>query len=260
MPGPFNTEHIAYLFRQRGYRVNEFAGLLDLSNNVVEAFLRGTVEPGDLRLSTIVNMAALLGIPVQTMFAPPAPLPHVPPVAVTPHHPQNPADPVQSAAASESGSSDRDGSPVEDRASVESDAAQLVACVYDNGRVTPVQVSELAQAFGWTLTRTYDAAKEADQRLRYAGLAMTTSHGELFVTPTADHLDARRALATRRTYERGLSHAHYKAAHQVFTGGEVTVSNSARQRLRTLGGLVNLGIFTDARDPAYTPEAREAFL
>ncbi|HEY0889511.1 MAG TPA: hypothetical protein VGE38_07870 [Nocardioides sp.] len=35
---------------------------------------------------------------------------------------------------------------------------------------------------------------------------MNTSHGELFVTPINDHLDAHQALTSRKVYERGLNY------------------------------------------------------
>jgi len=87
-----------------------------------------------------------------------------------------------------------------------------------------------------------------------------TAHSGVDIAPVNDHLDATRALAERKVYERGLSYIHYKAVHQVLSGQPVTVTNSGRQRLRTLGGLVNLGILTQAKQPAFTEEAREAFL
>lgn len=40
----------------------------------------------------------------------------------------------------------------------------------------------------------------------------------------------------------------------------VTVNNSGQQRLRTLGGMISLGILTQAKQPAFTDEALEAFL
>lgn len=38
------------------------------------------------------------------------------------------------------------------------------------------------------------------------------------------------------------------------------MNRSARQRLLTLGGMVNLGVLTQAKQPAFTDEALEAFL
>lgn len=230
----FDTRYIAHVFNQRGYRVNEFATRLDMSNNVVEAFLRGTVEPGELRIATLTNMANLLGIPLHTMFARPAELP----------------DPDTL--------DQEDTDPDEDTRAA--DAEQLLACVYDTGRATPTLVSEVAKAFEWTLDQTYAATTEADRRLRPAGLTLRTSHGELFVAPINAHLDAHKALTTRKVYERGLSFTHYRAAHQIISGEQVTVNRSARQRVLTLGGMVNIGVVTDVRKPALTDEALEAFL
>lgn len=226
----FDTRYIAYVFNQRGYRVNEIAARLDMSNNIVEAFLRGTVEPGDLRVATLVNMANLLGIPLASMFT----------------HPVTAPEPATL--------------PDNDRTDAAEDADQLVACIYDTGRATPVLITDIAAAFDWTTDRVYAAADEADQRLATAGLRAVTSHGELFITPVRDHHQAHKALTARKVYERGLSASHYKAVHQLLTDSEVTVSNSARQRLRTLGGLVNIGVITDARRPALTHAASEAFL
>ncbi|GAA4372821.1 hypothetical protein [Nocardioides caricicola] len=226
----FDHQYVAHVFNQRGYHVNEFATRLDMSNGIVEAFLRGNVEPGELRIATLANMANLLGIPLHAMFARPAP----------------PPDP-----------DDLDGPAADD---LTADAEQLLACVYDIGRATPTLVSDIAKAFDWTLDRTYAAATEANRRLQPAGLAVNTSHGELFVAPVNDHLDAHKALTSRKVYERGLSLTHYKAAHQILTGQAVTVTNSGRQRLRTLGGMVNLGILTQAKQPAFTGAALEAFL
>lgn len=233
-PPVFDHRHVAHVFNQRGYRVNEFATRLDMSNDIVEAFLRGTVEPGELRIGTLANMANLLGIPLHTIFARPEPLP----------------DPDEINTTTED-------DPTDDLAA---DAEQLLACVYDNGRNTPTVISEIAKAFEWTLDRTYTAAAEANRRLQPAGLAVNTSHGELFVTPINDHLDAHKALTSRKVYERGLNYLHHRAAHQVLSRQEVTVNRSARQRLRTLGGLVNLGVLTQAKQPAFTDEALEAFL
>lgn len=233
----FDTRNVAHAFNQRGYHINEFASRLDMSNNIVEAFLRGTAEPGELRIATLANMANLLGIPLHAMFARPAPLP-------------NPDDLPEPDTA--------DGEPNPD--DLAADAEQLLACVYDTGRTTPTLVSEVAKAFEWTLDRAYAAATEANRRLRPAGLAVNTSHGELFVTPINDHLDAHKALASRKVYERGLNYTHYRAAHQIIAGQEVTVNRSARQRLLTLGGMVNLGVLTQAKQPAFTDEALEAFL
>lgn len=233
-PDPvFDHRYVAYVFNQRGYHINEFASRLDMSNNVVEAFLRGTVEPGDLRVATLANMANLLGIPLRSMFTRPAPAP----------------DPVGADPQPEPGGN-----------AVAVDAEQLLACVYDTGRATPTLVSELAKAFGWTIERTYAAATEADRRLKPAGLSVKTSHGELFVTPVNEHLDAQKALNARKVYERGLTYNHYRAAYQILAGQQVTVNNSARQRVRTLGGLVNVGVVTQVRQPALTEEALEAFL
>lgn len=235
-PNPvFDHRYVAHVFNQRGYHINEFATRLDMSNSIVEAFLRGTVEPGDLRIATLANMAHLLGIPLHAIFARPAPLPDPATLGE-----QEPAEPSQDDLAS--------------------DAEQLLACVYDTGRSTPTLVSEVAKAFGWTLDRAYAAATEANRRIRPAGLAVNTSHGELFVTPINDHLDAHKALTNRKVYERGLNYNHYRAAHQIISGQEVTVNRSARQRLLTLGGMVNLGVLTQARKPAFTDEALEAFL
>lgn len=228
----FDHRYVAHVFNQRGYHINEFATRLDMSNGIVEAFLRGRVEPGDLRIATLANMANLLGIPLHAMFARPEPLP----------------DPDNLSTEE----------PAEDGPAA--DAEQLLACVYDTGRSTPTLVSEIAKAFEWTLDRTYAAATEANRRLQSAGLAVNTSHGELFVTPINDHLDAHRALASRKVYERGLNYNHYRAAHQIHTGQEVTVNKSARQRLLTLGGMVNLGVLSQAKQPAFTEEALEAFL
>ena len=233
-PDPvFDHRYVAYVFNQRGYHINEFASRLDMSNNVVEAFLRGTVEPGDLRVATLANMANLLGLPLRSMFTRPAPAP----------------DPVGADPQPEPGGN-----------AVAVDAEQLLACVYDTGRATPTLVSELAKAFGWTIERTYAAATEADRRLKPAGLSVKTSHGELFVTPVNEHLDAQKALNARKVYERGLTYNHYRAAYQILAGQQVTVNNSARQRVRTLGGLVNVGVVTQVRQPALTEEALEAFL
>ena len=233
-PDPvFDHRYVAYVFNQRGYHINEFASRLDMSDNVVEAFLRGTVEPGDLRVATLANMANLLGIPLRSMFTRPAPAP----------------DPVGADPQPEPGGN-----------AVAVDAEQLLACVYDTGRATPTLVSELAKAFGWTIERTYAAATEADRRLKPAGLSVKTSHGELFVTPVNEHLDAQKALNARKVYERGLTYNHYRAAYQILAGQQVTVNNSARQRVRTLGGLVNVGVVTQVRQPALTEEALEAFL
>ncbi|NYD40022.1 helix-turn-helix domain-containing protein [Nocardioides panaciterrulae] len=226
----FDHRYVAHVFNQRGYHINEFATRLDMSNGVVEAFLRGTVEPGDLRIATLANMANLLGIPLHSMFARPAPLPD--PDDLDPHAPNDSV----------------------------ADAEQLLACIYDTGRTTPTLISEVAKAFEWTLDRTYAAAAEASRRLQPAGLAVNTSHGELFVTPVNDHLDAHKALTNRKVYERGLNYNHYRAAHQILSRQEVTVNRSARQRLLTLGGMVNLGVLTQAKQPAFSDEALEAFL
>ena len=237
----FDHRYVAHVFNQRGYHINEFAARLDMSNGIVEAFLRGTVEPGDLRIATLANMANLLGIPLHAMFARPAPLPD-------PDNLDEQAG-VNAEPTAESTSDD-----------LATDAEQLLACVYDTGRATPTLVSEIAKAFDWTLDRTYAAAAEANRRLRPAGLAVNTSHGELFVTPTNDHLDAHKALTSRKVYERGLNYNHYRAAHQIISGQEVTVNRSARQRLLTHGGMVNLGVLNQAKRPAFTDEALEAFL
>jgi transcriptional regulator with XRE-family HTH domain len=230
----FDTAYVAHVFNQRGYHINEFASRLDMSNGIVEAFLRGTVEPGDLRIATLANMANLLGIPLNSMFARPEPLPDPDTVPTGDEH---------------LGEEDAG-----------ADAEQLVVCVYDTGRATPTLLSEVAKAFDWTLDRTYAAAKEANRRLQPAGLAVRTSHGELFVTPVNEHLDAYNALTNRKVYERGLNYNHYRAAHQIISGQPVTVANSARQRLLTLGGMVNIGVLTQAKNPALTDEALEAFL
>lgn len=231
----FDSRYIAHVFNQRGYHVNEFATRLDMSNGIVEAFLRGTAEPGDLRIATLANMANLLGIPLHTMFAQPEPLPD--------------PDTIDTKEPTEA-----------DEDEVVGDAEQLLACVYDTGRATPTLLSEIAKAFDWTLDRTYAAAKEANRRLQPAGLAVRTSHGELFVGPVNEHMDAYNALTTRKVYERGLNYNHYRAAHQIISGQQVTVANSARQRLLTLGGMVNIGVLTQAKKPALTDEALEAFL
>lgn len=238
----FDHQYVAHVFNQRGYHINEFASRLDMSNGVVEAFLRGTVEPGELRIATLANMANLLGIPLHAMFARPAPLP----------------DPDDLTESEGSSVEPTDVEPTAD--DLAADAEQLLACVYDTGRATPTLISEVAKAFEWTLDRTYAAATEANRRLRPAGLAVNTSHGELFVTPINDHLDAHKALTSRKVYERGLHFNHYRAAHQIISGQEVTVNKSARQRLLTLGGMVNLGVLTQAKQPAFTEEALEAFL
>lgn len=235
----FDHRYVAHVFNQRGYHVNEFATRLDMSNNIVEAFLRGNVEPGELRIATLANMANLLGIPLHAMFTRPEPL----------------RDPEELNDDSLPGASDESQS-----GRVAADAEQLIACVYDTKRSTPTLVSDIANAFEWTLDRTYAAATEASRRLQPAGLAVNTSHGELFITPINDHLAAHKTLATRKTYERGLSYVHYKALHQIITGQPVTVANSSRQRLRTLGGMVNIGVLTQAKQPAFTTEALEAFL
>lgn len=237
----FDHRYVAHVFNQRGYHINEFASRLDMSNGIVEAFLRGTVEPGDLRIATLANMANLLGIPLHTMFARPEPLPD-------PDNLRNSEGPDSEPTAQHT---------ADDLAT---DAEQLLACVYDTGRATPTLVSEIAKAFDWTLDRTYAAATEADRRLQPSGLAVNTSHGELFVTPINDHLDVHKALTSRKVYERGLNYNHYRAAHQIISGQEVTVNKSARQRLLTLGGMVNLGVLTQAKQPAFTEEALEAFL
>ena len=239
----FDNRYIAHVLNQRGYHVNELATRLDMSTSIVEGFLRGTVEPGELRIATLANMANLLGIPLHTMFTRPEALPDpdtIPGSAQTDDEPDT--------TASEEG---------HDSAA---DAEQLVACVYDTGRGTPTRMSEIAKAFDWDIDRTYAAANEAHRRLQPAGLAARTSHGELFVGPINEHMDAYNALTTRKVYERGLSYIHYRAAHQVLHGKPVTVTNSARQRLFTLGGIVNIGIFTQAKNPAFTDEALEAFL
>lgn len=236
----FDHRYVAHVFNQRGYHINEFASRLDMSNGVVEAFLRGTAEPGELRVATLANMANLLGIPLHAMFTRPAPLPD--PDDLDQPQPSAPKDAEPSAN------------------DLVADAEQLLACVYDTGRSTPTLVSEIAKAFEWTLDRTYAAATEANRRLRPAGLAVNTSHGELFVTPINDHLDAHKALTSRKVYERGLHFNHYRAAHQILTGQQVTVNRSARQRLLTLGGMVNLGVLTQAKQPGFTEEALEAFV
>lgn len=231
----FNTKHIAYVFNERGFRVNEFATRLDMSPNIVEALLRGTLEPGELRIATLANMAKMLGIPLHTMFARPNPAPD----------PNTTAEP--------SPGQDPDGD-------AHADADQLIACVYDIGRTTATLISELAKAFGWTLDRTYTATKEANRRLQPAGLQLNTSHGELLVTPIRNHLDAQHALTTRKVYERGLHLNHYKAIHQILTNQPVTVNSNKVQRLRTLGGLVNLGVLTDTLTLTPTDAMNEAFI
>lgn len=237
----FDNKYVAHVFNQRGYHINEFASRLDMSNSTVEAFLRGTVEPGELRIATLANMANLLGIPLHAMFARPDPLPD----------PDELAEPAPS---------DIESTGNDYAVALAADAEQLLACVYDTGRATPTLISEIAKAFEWTLDRTYAAATKASRRLRPSGLAVNTSHGELFVTPINDHLVAHKALASRKVYERGLHFNHYRAAHQIISGQEVTVNKSARQRLLTLGGMVNLGVVTQAKSPALTDEALEAFL
>lgn len=231
----FDNRYIAYVFNQRGYHVNEFAARLDLSNSVVEAFLRGTVEPGDLRIATLTSMANMLGIPLHSMFTRPA----ATDVDLTPQNDSD--DPLGSNA-------------------VDTDAAQLIATVYDTGRATPTLITDIASAFDWTTERVFAAAAEGTRRLEPAGLRIATSHGELFITPIEDHHKAHRALTNRKTYERGLSYTHYKAVHQVLGNHQVTVNRSGRQRLRTLGGLVNLGVINQAKNPALTEAALEAFL
>lgn len=224
----FDHRHIAYVFTQRGYTVNEMASRLDLSNHTLEDILRGSGDPGELRIATLRTMAALLGIPVHGLFARPTPAEDTP-------------------------------EPSRTQPTRAEDAEQLIVCVYDRGRATPTLVSDLAAAFDWTLDRTYAAAREADQRLRHAGLRVNTSHGELFIAPTGTHLAAIEALEARRTYQRGLHYNQYRIVLALLRDPTAPIAQGLRTRRITLSGLVNQGVLSTTKRPELTPAALDAF-
>lgn len=242
----FNTRYLLYAFNQSGYHINEFAYRLDLSARTLEALLRGNDDPGELRIATLVAMANQLGIPLHSMFARPEPLPD----------PANATDP----APTKPGTSTAADAETQGTDDLKNDAEQLLACIYEAGRTTPTLVSEIAKAFGWTIERTYAAANESDRRLAPAGLTMKTNHGNVFVAPINDHLDAQTALKNHKVYARGLHINQYRTIHQILTGRKASESRSTARGLINLGAMVNLGVLTQAKKPALTEATREAFL
>jgi transcriptional regulator with XRE-family HTH domain len=218
----FNHALIRHALNASGLHVAELAYRLDIAINTLDRLLDGEDDPGDLRIATLQRLAEHLGLPLQALFA-------------APHQPEPDAD-VPS-------------NPTDD-------AATVIATIYDRGS-TPTPNIDLTTSLAWDLDRLHAAYKEADRRLRPAGLRLARSHGEAAIVPLHDNTPERTRLAEMQAANKGLNMAHYKAVYALLQGESwlnVSDYNSTRRRL-VAGVLINLGIFAGERA---TPTLSEA--
>lgn len=224
----FDNTTIAAAFNARGYYVNNIALALDMGSDNLERLLNGTLEPAELRVGTLLNLANLLGIPFASLFTQPDP----------------PTDPAEA-----TGSADSD---------VVADAETLIAVLYDTGP-RPTIIRDIATALDWDIDRLNHATKEARNRLDPAGLKLNRSHGEMAIIPQRDHTAARQSLAQVEGKERGLQYGQYRAVYDLLNNRPPSYGNSTMRRRVVMGLLVNAGMITTLHQPTLTPAIHEAF-
>lgn len=222
----YNTAIIRHAFTASRYTINALASRLGVSDSAIENMLRGHTDPGELRVQTLALMADLLGLPAAAMLAP-----------------NSGPRPTTAATAPDT----------------EGDAHTVVALLYTEGS-KPTAMTDLCVALGWNHARLRAALDLAGQRLTPAGLRVVRTHGEVAIVPLDDHTAETVALDDVRAHERGLHTGNYRLVHELLTGQPTTAGMAPRGRRVSLGGLINAGIATDARSPALTETAQEAFL
>jgi transcriptional regulator with XRE-family HTH domain len=207
----FDLPTIRAALQQSGLAPSDIAYRVDIAVRSLQRILDGDPDPGEIRVATLARLANTLGLPLRSLIAP-------------------------SATTADSTDSLDDGNPSD---AEPDDASTIIALLYDRG--TAAVNSEIAAALGWSLDRLKQALREADHRLRPAGLRIVREHGESSIHPVADHLGARTALENVQAHVRGLKLVEYKAAHQLHTGQKVTAPNEARLRF-VVGRLANVGV------------------
>lgn len=218
----FNHTLIRHALNASGLHIAELAYRLDIAINTLDRLLDGEDDPGEIRIATLQRLAEHLGLPLQALFAAPDQPDHLP-----------------------------DSPP-----SASDDAATVIATIYDRG-ATPTANGDLTTVLGWDLDRLHVAFKEADRRLRPAGLRLARAHGEAAIVPLHDKTPERNRLADIQAANKGLNMAHYKAVYALLQGESwlnVSDYNSTRRRL-VAGVLLNLGIFAGERSSPTLSEA-----
>ncbi|MGY1615908.1 helix-turn-helix domain-containing protein [Geodermatophilus sp. SYSU D00691] len=210
-PSLFDLPTIRAALQQSGLAPSDIAFRVDIAVRSLQRILDGDPDPGEIRLATLARLANTLGLPLRSLIAPPQ----------------------------DSARTTRAPHDAEVTDPAPDDASTVIALLYD--RSTAAINSEVAVALGWSLDRLKEALREADQRLRPAGLRIVREHGESSIHPVADHLRARAALDRVQAHVRGLKVVEYRAAYEVHSGQKVTAPNEARRRF-VLGRLANVGV------------------
>ncbi|QWZ07712.1 helix-turn-helix transcriptional regulator [Nocardioides panacis] len=221
----FNHHLIRHALNDTGMLVSELAYRSDMSINTLTRLLDGEEDPGDLRVATLTRLADHLGLPLQALIAAPD---------------QPDPDPGQQPPGGETAE----------------DFATVISAIYDRGN-TPTLNSELCDALDWNLDRLTTAYKEADRRLRPAGLRLNRSHGEASIVPLHNHAATRQSLNEVSTSNKGLTIEHYQAIYALMQGRpwtDVSGSNTTRRRFIT-GALINHGILTGEREDPHIADA-----
>lgn len=227
---PFNSAKISTALLGTGLTVNEVAFRVHMPFKTLQQIVSGSTTPVDVRVTTLERLAEALGLPLQSLFAPPDAAPDLP----------EEAEP--------------------DPPGVAEDATTVIAVLYDRG-TNPTINTDLAKGLGWTLQRLNAAYDEAGKRLASAGLRLIRTHGEASIAPTADHTRDRAAVEHARADNTGLSVDVYQAAYQAMTGLDVCPGRAAYRRQLVIGRLANLGIVNVQKgNPTLTDETKDSFI